>query len=203
MAAKARTRAQNVVPERVRSIDPRLRERPHNFTKKSSVKIVENILTNQIDGAPGEIASGPTAPRPALRSGPPPRLARQRPTWPKTAKLSNRLVVCRRFEQLLRSVHPGCRNTFLWLSAPGRIASGPTAPRPALRSGPPPRLARQRPTWPKTAKLSNRSRCLSAVRTALFGSRSLGYRKISFAKKCARTDSNRRPPGSKPGALSS
>ena len=31
-------------------------------------------------GAPGEIASGPAAPRPPLRSGPLPRLAQQRPT---------------------------------------------------------------------------------------------------------------------------
>ena len=40
------------------------------------------------------------------------------------------------------------------LSAPGRIASGPTAPRPPLRSGPPPRVARQRPTR-RGAGLSN------------------------------------------------
>jgi len=40
------------------------------------------------------------APRPPLRSGPPPRLARQRPTR-RGAGLSNRLVFCRRFELLV------------------------------------------------------------------------------------------------------
>jgi hypothetical protein len=37
----------------------------------------------------------------------------------------------------------------------------------------------------------------------LISGRMAGAAEILFVIKCARTDSNRRPPGSKPGALSS
>ena len=58
----------------------------------------EGFLGKESGGAPGEIASGPAAPRPPLRSGPPPRLARQRPTRRRRRVVELVLLVCREFE---------------------------------------------------------------------------------------------------------
>ena len=73
-------------------------------------------------------------------------------------------------------------------------------PRPPLRSGPPP-LKRRRPTR-RSAGLSNRLFVCRRFELLVFGALAPAAN-IFFVIKRARTDSNRRPPGSKPGALSS
>jgi hypothetical protein len=61
----------------------------------------------------------------------------------------------------------GClRYRPLDFSAPGRIASGPTAPRPPLRSGPPPLRGDVQPGAAPGCRTG--LVCLSAVRTAYF-----------------------------------
>ncbi len=74
------------------------------------------------------------------------------------------LVFCREFELSREMVETG-----RWSSSreimvrPERLLAADAA-RPPLRSGPPPRYARRRPTWQRTAKLSNSACFLSGVR---------------------------------------
>ncbi len=140
------------------------------------------------------------AARPPLRSGSPPRRARQRPTR-RGAGLSNPA-------RLFSGVRTGDAKR----SGASRGSSDPNSvarPERFLRGLRPLGLAGARLALRATAIAAPRRwrrtrACFpSTVRKACFRTVRGGRRYMTFKVWCARTDSNRRPPGSKPGALSS
>ncbi len=84
------------------------------------------------------------------------------PSWRVLCNDSAKLRGLTRSWSLNSKVRIPYARKFLFLVRPDGLLAADAA-RPPLRSGPPPRVARQRPTR-RCAGLSNRSRCLSAVR---------------------------------------